>query len=88
MYRARNIFQVSSIIISTQLFHLPRAVFIAQMLGIRVYGISANKGNIRFKNYVREVLANEKAVFDLVFFRKPKYLGDIIPITGDGRNYP
>jgi len=88
MYRARDIFQVSSIIIVTQSFHLPRAVFIARVLGVDAYGISADAGNILFKNYLREVLAQEKAVLDLFFFRKPKYLGDIIPITGDGRNYP
>jgi hypothetical protein len=27
-------------------------------------------------------------VFDLVFHIKPEYLGDQIPIMGDGRNYP
>jgi SanA protein len=88
MYRARDIFQVSSIIIVTQSFHLPRAVFIARMLNIKAYGISADVGHILFKNYFREVFADEKAVFDLIFHTKPKYLGDVIPITGDGRNYP
>jgi SanA protein len=88
MYRARDIFQVSSIIISTQTFHLPRAVFIARSLGIKAYGVSADVGNIRFKNYFREIFADEKAVLDLIFHIKPKYLGDIIPITGDGRDYP
>lgn len=88
MYRARDIFQVSSIIISTQYFHLPRAVFIARALGITAYGISADSGTILFKNYFREIFADEKAVFDLVFHIKPKYLGDIISITGDGRDYP
>ncbi len=33
MYRARDIFGVKSILISTQSFHLPRAVFIARTLG-------------------------------------------------------
>jgi SanA protein len=86
MYRARDIFQVSTVIIVSQSFHLPRAVFIARMLGIKSYGISADKGNILFKNYIREIFADEKAVFNLLFYTKPKYLGDVIPITGDGRN--
>lgn len=86
MYRARDIFQVSSIIISTQSFHLPRAVFIARALGIKAYGISADEGHILFKNYIREVFANEKAVLNLILHSKPKFLGDVIPITGDGRN--
>jgi SanA protein len=80
MYRARDIFQVTSIIISTQSFHLPRAVFIARALGLKAYGLSADEGHILFKNYVREVLANEKAVFSLFFQIKPKFLGDVIPI--------
>lgn len=88
MYRARDIFGVTSILITTQSFHLPRAVFIARRLGIQAYGVRADVGHILFRNYVREVFADEKAMFDLVFHTKPKYLGDTIPITGDGRNYP
>jgi SanA protein len=80
MYRARDIFEVSSVIISTQSFHLPRAVFIARMLGIEAYGVSADRGSIRFKNYIREVFADEKAMLDVVFHTKPKFLGDPIPI--------
>jgi len=88
MYRARDIFGVSSIIVSTQSFHLPRAVFIAGQLGIEASGVRADIPNLRFGNYVREILANEKAILDLTFHRTPKFLGDKIPITGDGRNYP
>ena len=88
MYRARDIFGVSSILITTQSFHLPRAVFIARRLGIKAYGVNSDVGHIFFRNYIREMLANEKAVFNLMFNRKPKYLGEKIPITGDGRNYP
>lgn len=88
MYRARDIFGVSSVLIATQSFHLPRAVFIARWLGLKAYGINSDSGHIFFRNYVREVLANEKAVINLLLQRKPKYLGDKIPIEGDGRNYP
>jgi len=88
MYRARDIFGVTSILVTTQSFHLPRALFIARRLGIQAYGVNADAGRILFRNYVREALADEKAVLDLMLFRKPKYLGEKIPITGDGRNYP
>ncbi|MCR4306378.1 MAG: YdcF family protein, partial [Candidatus Yonathbacteria bacterium] len=88
MYRARDIFGVTSVLIATQSFHLPRAVFIARRLGIVAYGVNADVGHMLFRNYVREALANEKAVLNLIFHRKPKYLGDTIPIMGDGRNYP
>lgn len=85
MYRARDIFGVTSLLITTQSFHLPRAVFIARRLGIEASGVNADIGNILFRNTVREVFANEKAALDLLFNRKPKYLGEKIPITGDGR---
>ncbi len=86
MYRARDIFKVSSVLITTQSFHLPRSVFIARRLGMKVYGVNSDVGNILFRNNVREVFADAKAVFDLVFNRKPKYLGEEIPITGDSRD--
>jgi len=88
MYRAKHIFGVSSLIIASQSFHLPRAVFIARSLGMDAYGANADVGHILFSNYVREVLADEKALFDLVLQTKPKYLGSPIPITGDGTEYP
>ncbi len=88
MYRARDIFGVTSILIATQSFHLPRAVFIASQLGIEAFGVNADAGHILFRNYLREILADEKAVLNLIFHRKPKYLGEKIPINQDGRNYP
>ena len=87
MYRARDIFAVTSLVITTQSFHLPRSVFIARRLGMEAYGLNADLGNILFRNNVREVIANEKAVLDLITNRKPKFLGKEIPITGDGRSH-
>jgi SanA protein len=88
LYRARDVFGVTSLIIATQSFHLPRAVFIARKLGIDAYGVPADTGPVLAYNYVREVFADEKAIFDLLFERAPKFLGSVIPITGDGRQYP
>lgn len=87
MYRAREIFGVSSMLIATQSFHLPRAVFIARRLGIEAYGVNADVGTMLFQNYVREIFANEKALLDLFFKAKPKFLGEKIPIEGDGTSY-
>ncbi|MDO8553001.1 MAG: ElyC/SanA/YdcF family protein [bacterium] len=86
MYRAREIFRADSLIIATQSFHLPRAIFLARSLGLKTYGLKANSEPSLSKNYVREILANEKAIIDLMVDRKPKYLGDEIPLTGDGRS--
>ncbi len=88
MYRARDIFGVASILIATQAFHLPRSIFIARTLHITAYRVPADAHPSRLRNYIREMFANEKAIFDLVLHRKPKYLGEKIPISGDGRNSP
>ena len=85
MYRARGVFGVTSVLIATQSFHLPRAVFIARALGLDAHGVRADRGHVFFRNYIREIFANVKSVLDLVLDRQPKYLGDPIPITGDGR---
>lgn len=81
MYRARDIFLVKSAIIVTQSFHLPRGVFIARSLGIDAYGIPSDQHAYLFKNNIREVFANVKAVIDVVSNRIPKFLGKEIPIT-------
>jgi SanA protein len=81
MYRAQHIFSVDSLTIVTQSFHLPRAVFIARSLRMNAYGMNADDGNYKFKNYTREMLANVKAVMDLILERKPKYLGEEIPLS-------
>lgn len=81
MYRARDIFKVSSVVIVTQSFHLPRSVFIARKLGIDAYGVSADRHQYFFNNNFREVFADVKAVIDILIHRKPKYLGDIVPIS-------
>lgn len=85
MYRARDIFEVNGIIVVTQEFHLPRAIFIARALGLDAQGVSAGGADVApARNYVREVFANEKAVMDLILHRKPKFLGDTIPISDNG----
>ena len=90
MYRARDIFQVKKMIIITQDFHLPRSVYIAQRLGLTVKGLSAdkhvyNKWNL-FESNLREVVARCKAVWQVDIAKsKPRFLGTVIPITGDGR---
>ncbi len=66
-----------------------RAIFLLRTgLAWKPTELNAAIGHMLFRNYIREVLANEKALLDLVLHRKPKYLGETIPITGDGRNYP
>ena len=72
MYRARDVFKVSSALVVTQSFHLPRSVFLARELGIDAHGVNVDVGHILFKNYIRESFANVKAVIDLILKTKPK----------------
>ena len=86
MYRARDVFLVDSMIVVSQAFHVPRAVYIARHLGITTYGMVADRGSYLFRNDIREWFGDVKALSNLLFERQPKYLGEEIPITGDGRN--
>lgn len=86
MYRAKEIFEASSVIVVSQAFHLPRAVFIGRSLPLETYAYAADSRRVSIKNYIREALADEKAVLDVLFHRQPKYLGEPIPISGPSRN--
>lgn len=89
MYRARDIFQAKKIIIVTQGYHLRRAVFIARELGLEAYGVTSDRhdyGNVMTMYRLREVLARNKDFFTAKLIKpKPTFLGNTIPVTGDGR---
>lgn len=86
VYRARDVFCCNKIIIVTQEFHLSRAVYLARMLGLEAYGVACDRGeySTAAKNNAREFLARIKAVYSAVIKPKPTYLGEAIPIWGDG----
>lgn len=85
LYRARDVFCISKVIIVTQDFHIWRAVYVARQLGLKAEGVNSNPrryGN-ETKDALRECLARVKDYFYVnVFLPQPKYLGDAIPITG------
>jgi len=86
MYRARDIFQVGSMIVVTQEYHLPRALYIAEKLGVDVVGVRADLhtyGGESYRNF-REEFAVVKAWLDIVLKSKPIFLGEPIPISGEG----
>lgn len=84
MYRAKAIFEVDEAIIVTQGFHLPRAVFLAQEMGLNYIGYRGDKRVYQHEDYniKRELLANVKAYLELAFRKEPTYLGAKIPIKG------
>ena len=86
VYRARDIFQVKTVLIVTQEYHLYRALYIARALGLNAYGVAADRssysGIVGFE--AREILARFKDFVYALIQPLPTYLGDVIPITGDG----
>lgn len=71
LYRAKKYFNVQSLVVVTQDFHLPRSVFIARSLGINAYGLATTQGGTVF-DYVREIPASWKALIDIVLQRIPQ----------------
>ena len=74
------------ILIVTQEYHLYRAIYIAEQLGMEAYGVSSDLQNyVNQKMYdLREVLARDKDFVQTIFKTKPTYLGETIPISGNG----
>ncbi len=87
LYRAKAIFSVQTAVISTQDFHLARAIYIANRLGMDVLGAISDQQRYPgiLKNHVRELLARMKAIMMVeILHSKPKYLGDPIDLSGSG----
>ncbi len=87
MVRAREIFEVDSVIIITQRFHLTRSVYIARKKELNAFGVVANTDN-KYENLYnkgRDKISRVKAFFDVALGRKPKYLGEKIPIKGNNQ---
>lgn len=86
IYRAKEIFGVKKVIIVSQEYHLYRALYIAESLGIEAYGYSSDtrkyKGNL--KREIREILARDKDFVKSIIKPEPTFLGEAIPVSGDG----
>lgn len=83
-YRARDIFRVDSVILVTQDFHLPRALYLCNMLGVDAVGVPADiqyyrKISRAFWTF-REMLATLDAINDIMYKKPIPVLGDPEPI--------
>ena len=84
-YRAREIFQIDEVILVTQSFHLPRAIYTCNSLGIEATGVPANnrqyrRGSTVFWN-LREIPATFVALWQIHFSRPVPILGETEPIS-------
>ena len=86
-YRAKAIFGVESTILVTQKFHLPRALFICNALGIKAVGVEANNLNYRRSSLlfwnIREQFATFTAFTDVYVDKPLPVLGQAEPIFVD-----
>jgi vancomycin permeability regulator SanA len=83
-YRARDIFGIKQAILVTQSFHLPRALYICNQLGIQANGVASdlrsyNRRSLTFWN-IREIPATLVAFWEVHVTRPQPILGNPEPI--------
>ncbi len=86
LYRAREVFCAKKVLIISQEYHLYRALYVARQLGLEAYGVSADYRSYagQMNREIREVLARCKDFAMGIFQPEPTYLGEKIPISGNG----
>ncbi len=87
VWRAKHVFGATRIIVVTQRFHLPRAVWMARSLGLEAEGAPADRrlyrGAVWFE--AREIVSRTKAFVDVKIARQPRHVGPRISLDQDGR---
>ncbi len=69
MYRAKNVFGYTDVIIASQAYHLPRCVFCAQGVGMNALGTDSSFGHTytdQLYYNAREVFSCVKATFEVI----------------------
>lgn len=86
LYRAKEIFEADKVVIVTQKYHLYRALYIANQLGIEAYGVASDPRQYVGATYreIREILARNEDFVQCIFKPEPTYLGEVIPVFGNG----
>jgi SanA protein len=87
-YRARQIFGLERAVLVTQAFHLPRAIYTCERLGLEVVGTIADQRRYSRAPWFafRELLAQVRAFLDLELIRPLPVLGDPIPVDWNSRS--
>lgn len=86
-YRAKEIFAVDDVLLVTQKFHLPRALFLCNALGLEATGVEANTRRFWSVSLliwnVRELLATTGAFLDVFVTSPQPVLGEPSPLFVD-----
>ena len=86
LYRARDIFGVERVVIVTQEYHMYRALYVAESLGLEAVGVVTEPVSYggQAMREAREIAARMKDFITVIGKPLPTYLGEAIPISGDG----
>ncbi len=86
MYRAQAIFGAERVVVVTQAYHLPRALYIASRLGLEAVGVPCDTRRYsgQLNRDIREILARDKDFFQCIFLPESTLLGEAIPLSGSG----
>jgi SanA protein len=83
-YRAKNIFGIEHAILVTQSFHLPRALYTCNALGLKAVGVPSDLHDYRLYSQIywqmRELPATLTALLDVHIFKPQPILGEPEPI--------
>ncbi|HSM58816.1 MAG TPA: ElyC/SanA/YdcF family protein [Candidatus Sulfomarinibacteraceae bacterium] len=83
-YRARHIFHLERVVLVTQEFHLSRALFTCDQLGLEAVGVVADRRQYRERSMAwwrnRELAALLRAVVDVAVEKPPPVMGEPIPL--------
>lgn len=86
IWRAKELYGVETVLIVTQEYHLYRALYLAQEMGMDAYGISADLRPYRTQTVreLREIVARVKDFAYSKWKPVPTYLGEPVDLRGDG----
>lgn len=86
MYRAKHVFGAERIVVATQTYHLYRALYAANGLGMEALGVPSDyRAYAHQTQYdIREVPARTKDFFKTLFQVPSTFVGDPIPLNQSG----
>ena len=86
MYRVGSIFGAEKVLVVSQSYHLYRALYIGDKLGLDVMGVSADTRHYAGQLYreLREIAARCKDALICMFLPEPALLGEPVELTGSG----
>ena len=86
MYRARHVVGADRVVIATQTYHLYRAVYDAQGVGMEAIGVPSDYGEYVNQSWYdfREIFARTKDFFQVLMKTPSTYVGDPISLDQSG----